>query len=109
MKGLKFFENNKVDTLIIARGGGGIEDLMPFNDENLVREVYKFKTPIISAIGHETDFTLLDFVADLRAATPTAAAEHAVPELKNVFEKKSFLEKSLKQNISNFINNNLEF
>jgi exodeoxyribonuclease VII large subunit len=105
--GLKFFENNKVDTLIIARGGGGIEDLMPFNDENLVREVYKFKTPIISAIGHETDFTLLDFVADLRAATPTAAAEQAVPELKTLLEKKSFLEKSLTQTISNFINNNL--
>ena len=105
--GLKFFESNKVDTLIIARGGGGIEDLMPFNDENLIREVYKFKTPIISAIGHETDFTLLDFVADLRAATPTAAAEQAVPELKNILEKKSFLEKSLKQIISNFINNNL--
>ena len=80
---------------------------MPFNDENLVREVYKFKTPIISAIGHETDFTLLDFVADLRAATPTAAAEQAVPELKNILEKKSFLEKSLKQIISNFINNHL--
>ena len=107
ISGLKFFENNQVDTLIIARGGGGIEDLMPFNDENLVREVYKFKTPIISAIGHETDFTLLDFVADLRAATPTAAAEQAVPELKNILEKKSFLEKSLKQIISNFINNNL--
>jgi len=105
--GLKYFENNQVDTLIIARGGGGIEDLMPFNDENLVREVYKFKTPIISAIGHETDFTLLDFVADLRAATPTAAAEQAVPELKNLLEKKIFLEKSLNQIISNFINNNL--
>jgi exodeoxyribonuclease VII large subunit len=105
--GLKFFESNKVDTLIIARGGGGIEDLMPFNDENLIREVYKFKTPIISAIGHETDFTLLDFVADLRAATPTAAAEQAVPELKNLLEKTSFLEKSLKQIISNFINNHL--
>jgi len=105
--GLKFFENNQVDTLIIARGGGGIEDLMPFNDENLIREVHKFKTPIISAIGHETDFTLLDFVADLRAATPTAAAEQAVPELKNLLEKNNFFEKSLKQIISNFINNNL--
>ena len=72
--------------------------LCHFNDENLVREVYKFKTPIISAIGHETDFTLLDFVADLRAATPTAAAEHAVPELKNVLDKKKFFSKKFNSN-----------
>jgi exodeoxyribonuclease VII large subunit len=108
LNGLKYFEKNPVDVLIIARGGGGIEDLMPFNDEELIREVYKFKTPIISAIGHETDYTLLDFVADLRAATPTSAAEQTVPELQNLTEKNTFLEKSLRQIILSFLNNNIK-
>ncbi len=106
--GLDFFDTHPVDVIIIARGGGGTEDLMAFNDENLIRRVYNHKVPIISAIGHETDFTLLDFVSDLRAATPTAAAELAVPELKNLKEKNKFLEKNLVQIINSFLQNNLK-
>jgi exodeoxyribonuclease VII large subunit len=76
-----------VDMIIIARGGGSLEDLAPFNDENLAREIFRSSIPIVSAVGHETDFTICDFVADLRAPTPSAAAELAVPRRTDLQER----------------------
>lgn len=70
-----------VDTIIIARGGGSIEELWAFNDENLAYAIYNSKKPIVTGVGHETDFTIVDFVSDMRAPTPSAAAEIAVPDL----------------------------
>ena len=81
IKQIQKAEAYKVDVLIIGRGGGSIEDLWPFNDESLARVIYDSKIPIVSAVGHEIDYTISDFVADLRAPTPTAAAELVVPHL----------------------------
>ncbi|GAB3945823.1 hypothetical protein GCM10027614_38230 [Micromonospora vulcania] len=70
-----------IEVIIIARGGGGIEDLLPFSDEALCRAVFGCRTPVVSAIGHETDAPLIDYVADVRASTPTDAAKRVVPDL----------------------------
>ena len=70
-----------VDVIVIARGGGGVEDLLPFSNESLIRAVFAARTPVVSAIGHETDTPLLDYVADLAVSTPTDAAKRIVPDL----------------------------
>ena len=84
VKQIKLSENYQIDTLIVGRGGGSIEDLWPFNEEIVARAIYECKTPVISAVGHEIDFTIADFVADLRAPTPTGAAELAVPAISDI-------------------------
>ena len=87
IKGIKRFEAEGVDTIIIGRGGGSTEDLWCFNDEKLARAVYKCRIPVISAVGHQTDRTLVDEVSDLSVATPTAAAMNAVPSLTLAFNE----------------------
>jgi len=85
VRGIEYFSsNNKVDVMIIGRGGGSLEDLWPFNEESVARAVFDSRVPVISAVGHEVDFSISDFVADARAATPTQAALVAVPDINEI-------------------------
>ena len=86
-----------VDVIIVARGGGSAEDLAAFNDEGLARAVAASEIPVISAVGHETDFTIVDFVADLRAPTPSAAAELVIRSRQEVEEQAEGLEQRLER------------
>ena len=89
-------ENKLADVIIVARGGGSLEDLWPFNEEVVAHAIYESEIPIISAVGHETDFTIADFVADLRAPTPSAAAELAVPDIFDIKDKINTYKKRLR-------------
>ena len=110
ISGIKYFNSlkkNRPDVLIIARGGGSFEDLLCFSDENLIREVFKSEIPLISAVGHEVDTTLIDYVSDLRAPTPTAAAEFATPVLSDLKSQLNFYSEKLEFVPENFLNQNI--
>ena len=86
VRGIHMLDQAEVDVIIVGRGGGSIEDLWAFNEEKIARAIFECRTPIISAVGHETDFTIADFVADLRAPTPSAAAELAVADFRQILQ-----------------------
>lgn len=98
-----FNKLNNVDVIIIARGGGSFEDLFGFNDENLARKIFESKIPVISAVGHETDFTICDFVSDLRAPTPSAAAELVYPQYSDIITKISINKNRVILGMQNYI------
>ncbi|MBQ9012166.1 MAG: exodeoxyribonuclease VII large subunit [Bacilli bacterium] len=105
VKKLDIADNYNLDVIILGRGGGSIEDLWPFNEEVVARKVFSCKTPIISGVGHQIDFTITDFVADVRAETPTGAAERAVPILSDILleidNNKNRLSNSIKMILEN--------
>lgn len=104
VEGIKYFNEHKLcDTLIVGRGGGSIEDLWAFNEEIVARAIFDSVIPIISAVGHETDFTIADFVADLRAPTPSAAAEIAVPSGLELLSKIATMQTRIKSSQINLL------
>ena len=97
---IEYFDSTKaVDTIIVGRGGGSIEDLWAFNEECVARAIFACKTPIISAVGHETDFTIADFVADFRAPTPSAAAEVSVPSIDELYRLINIYKSRMKNSV----------
>ena len=104
VKNIKLADTYDLDVLIVGRGGGSIEDLWPFNEEIVARAIYEANVPIISAVGHEVDFTIADFVSDLRAPTPTGAAELAVPNQTDVLKHIEQLRIRANENIYKKIN-----
>lgn len=104
VRAIEYFNaTQEVDTLIVGRGGGSIEDLWAFNEEITARAIFASKIPIISAVGHETDFTIADFVADLRAPTPSAAAEIAVPSVIELMNRINTCRQRISKNITGHI------
>ena len=106
VKKLDIADNYDLDVIILGRGGGSIEDLWPFNEEVVARKVFSCKTPIISGVGHQIDFTICDFVADVRAETPTGAAERAVPKLSDLLLEINNYKTRLTNNIKMILDNN---
>ena len=104
VKNIELSKNYDLDLLIVGRGGGSIEDLWCFNEEIVARAIYDLEVPVISAVGHEIDFTISDFVADLRAPTPTGAAEMAVPDIRDITKLLNQLEIRNINGITNILN-----
>lgn len=104
VKNIKIAENYEIDVLIVGRGGGSIEDLWPFNEEIVARAIFDCPIPVISAVGHEIDFTIADFVADMRAPTPTGAAEMSVPNISDLISNINNLKIRLNEAINKKIN-----